>query len=272
MTSAVSFGLTVKGNSGGEELVLCPWHDDNTPSAWFNPRKELFYCAVCGYGLSGIQVARRLGIEVAPDTEVTKEPEDYDLIPEAVAYNLGDATYSPYIDARGISTGIASLYRLKWCNTLEAAVFPFYGLSERLQGAAYRYAKPGKGQPRYRVFGEPFPVWPTHFLAKAWRANYKIVVTEGAWSAMRLKQVACEMGYFFTVFALMGAKANKSIVDLLHPFNCTFLYDGDKAGDGACRRMRKMWPSAKAYTLAQSPDDMDEFSLHRLVTKLVSLQ
>lgn len=275
MTSATRYGLTVMGNSGGEELVLCPFHKDNTPSAWFNPRKELFYCSVCGFGMTGMRLAVRLGIEVqveeGGDPLSTPPPEDYDLVSETMAYNLGDATYSDYIDARGVLRGIASLYGLRWCNTLEAAVFPFYGLSKRLQGIAYRYANPVQGQPRYRVMGEPFPVWPTHFFDYGLLES-KIVITEGAWSAMRLAEYAEEFGASLVFFALMGAKANRKIVDLLRPFDCTFLYDGDTAGDRACRRMRQLWPSAKSYTLSQSPDDMDEFTLDRLVTKLIDVQ
>lgn len=272
MSSARVFGLEVRGNSGGEELVLCPFHSDNTPSAWFNPRKELFYCAVCGFGMTGVQLAVRLGIEVQ-DEDVTPEPQDYDLLTETPNLVLGDETYSDYINARGVSRGIAGLYGLQWHSLSQAAVFPFYGLSERLQGVAYRYAKPGAGQPRYRVFGEPTPVWPMNFLVES--DDRKIIITEGAWSAMRLHLAirgSGEGGRFRPPLTLMGAKANHKIVDLLHPFDCTFLYDGDKAGDRACRRMRELWPSAKSFTLSCSPDEMQESQLDSLVSKLISLQ
>ena len=36
----------------GEVKVLCPFHDDNKPSAYVNTEKNLFHCKVCGVGVN----------------------------------------------------------------------------------------------------------------------------------------------------------------------------------------------------------------------------
>jgi hypothetical protein len=93
----------------------------------------------------------------------------------------------------------------------------------------------------------------------------KVVVTEGAWSAMRIASV---MGFEVLPLALLGAKASAHIVEVLQPLQCIFLYDGDPAGERACRKMRSLFPTAHAWTLPTSPDDMDNAEVEALFEKL----
>jgi DNA primase len=58
---ARAVGLEVTGTSGGEELVVCPFHDDHNASATWNPKSDLFYCFTCGEGMNLEQLLRRTG-------------------------------------------------------------------------------------------------------------------------------------------------------------------------------------------------------------------
>jgi DNA primase len=103
-----------------------------------------------------------------------------------------------------------------------------------------------------------------HFL-KGVPEGEHVFITEGAWSAMKIHQVLYAMGVSHPCLALLGAKASATIVDVLRPFTPYFLYDGDKAGIEACRKMRKLWPGVHAWTVAKSPDDMDDEEIYKML-------
>lgn len=48
--------------AGGEQLFLCPAHDDHHPSARYHPGKGVWHCDVCGEGGGYVDLAKRLGI------------------------------------------------------------------------------------------------------------------------------------------------------------------------------------------------------------------
>lgn len=275
MSSGRNFGLSVVGTSGGQELVLCPWHHDTRPSAWFDPRKELFYCAVCGVGYNAKQLSKRMGItyeEIEFGGE--EEPEDYDLLDDEFdsASMLGETYYPHYLMERGVGTVTTERYGVRWEAQQEAIVLPITTIMGKAVGACYRYVHPEASGTRYRKFGEQTPVWPMHHLRGKQPAAGFIIV-EGAFSAMKM----CDFfyrkkGVFLNVVALLGAKANKKIVDTLAPFQCIFLYDKDAAGIQACKRMREINPLNKSFTLPVSPDDMDDRQLEELMEKLGKVQ
>lgn len=267
MTSARAFGLVVEGMSGGEEMVLCPFHNDTHASAWFNPRKELFFCAVCSIGLNAVQLCQRLGIEREVELE-EREPEDYNLIDDTPVLDLGKPIYHEYFKQRGVMIPTAAHYGLRWkYNEPQAAVLPLTGLKGETLGAVYRYLEPDRAGTRYKKMGFTTPVWPMHHL-KGLESMETLIVTEGAWSAMRLHSYFYTMGWKTTIVSLLGAKANQVIVDLLEPFDVFYLYDGDEAGKKACMKMRNLSPMSHAYTLSISPDDMTDEQLTEMLEKL----
>lgn len=268
MASAREFGLEVVRTSGGEELVQCPFHEDTNPSAWFNPKKELFYCAVCGVGYNAVQLARRLGVEVErQDEEWGKEPEDYNMVEEEVDYDLGMDVYNDYFRERGIREESIREYGVRWSVALRAAVFPFLNAHNQLVGVSYRFeAADWRG--RYRTQGKPTPVWPMQRLVGGVDPEKTLLITEGPFSALKLHTFGVKYGFNLATFALFGAKSNQEIVDLLNPYRCVFLYDGDKAGTRACKEMKKRFPNAYSCTLSVSPDDMDDEMMSLMWVKL----
>lgn len=261
MHSAREFGIRVVRTAGDEEYCLCPFHSDHSPSASFNRVKGLLYCYVCGRGWNLVQLEGLLGVEVTPKDD--REPEDYDLLGSEEIFDLGEDKYVPYFEKRGIQPIIIMGYGVRWKQEPEAAVLPIRTLRWKLTGVAYRYLV---GDTRYKVFGKTTPVWPMHLLSSL-SLRRKIVVTEGAWSAMRIASV---LGSEVLPLALLGAKASPAIVDVLRPFCTVFLYDGDPAGERACRKMRTLFPSAHAWTVPVSPDDMQDKEIVELFDKLES--
>lgn len=263
MISGRQLGLDVRGSSGGEELVVCPFHDDHKPSAWFNPVKGLFWCAVCQKGLNVEQLAAALGTTVEVEQQQA-EPPPFDLMVAPLPPMPTGYTYATYIQQRGIENETMQLYDVRWQQEpAEAAVFPMRSVNGQLRGLVHRYADALKVGTRYRKMGEMMPVWPMEWLATL-KERARIVVVEGPWSAMRLNQ-ALAGDSDVRVYASFGAKANRSMLDVLEPFEPVFLYDHDRAGQAACEKMQRMTKRWHAALVSPSPDDMNDGQLKRLI-------
>lgn len=264
MSSARQFGLTVTGSSGKQELVLCPFHEDKRASAWWHPQKELFYCAVCGFGLNAQQLAFRLGLELDEIAGDENFLPDFDLMDDTPYLDLGHADYhTPYYQNRGINAASCLRYGARFkASKPAAAVLPITNLQGHIVGAQYRYLDPEESGTRYRTMGLVQPVWPMHLLYEL-NPFYPLLLVEGVFSAMRL--YTCGVP---NAFALMGAKANQEIVDTLRSFECIFLYDNDSAGRRACEKMRHLNPLHHSFVISPSPDDMSEEEIKNLTHRL----
>lgn len=75
--------------AGHEEVkVLCPFHDDHSPSASINTKKGVFHCWSCGLGLSEAQfIAKINGLDLVSANKVlakfAEAPQNWDLIQQA---------------------------------------------------------------------------------------------------------------------------------------------------------------------------------------------
>lgn len=261
------FGLSVTGTSGGEELVLCPFHSDRKSSAWFSPRRGLFYCAVCGFGLNVYQLVKKLGLDIeVQDYEIAPEELEYNFLNEHCHLELGEEIYVDYFEQRGIDEQTIRHYGVRWLEGKQsAAVLPLTDLKGEVKGAAYRYTR--VKDTRYRMRGETTPVWPFHHLVGLHDLE-TVLVTEGAWSAMKIFGYCQARGLVLPVVALLGAKANRKVVDALRPFEVVYLYDGDMAGSRACKRMRELSPTSLAFTLRTSPDDMTDSQIEEMLVRM----
>lgn len=268
MLSAKTLGLdVVKSSASGEVLVRCPFHEDKKPSAWYNQSKGLLYCAVCGRGWHERQIAEQRGIDWEEIEE--GEPEKYNLYQEPEVYSLGEETYPAYLQERGVSEESAHAYGVRWLvQEPQAVVFPMTTALGRQVGAVYRFVHPEVTQTRYKFMGKVAPLWPLGKLTQT-DASSLIILTEGAFSALRLHSYGLKIGIEIHVFALMGAKANEEITSTLAPFlNPIFLYDADEAGFRARDKMRKLMVNAAVYSARPSPDDMSDRQLDRLLERL----
>lgn len=273
--SARQLGLTVTRMSGMDELVICPFHEDRNASAWFSPKKELFFCSVCGVGYNLRQLVKLLDIiceDIIDNDERDDEPV-YNLIDDEAYILRGVKTYHPYFGQRGISQVVAERYGLRWDSSVEAAVLPITDAHGKENGCLLRYLYPEHHGTRYRFLGDTSAIWPMKFLPLDSYDN-DMIVTEGGWSAMRLstwiERIQQDWMPQFYVYSLLGAKANGIISQLLsyRKGSVIFLYDNDRAGRRACQKMRRLMPQAHCYTLSKSPDDMDDDEIEELLTKL----
>jgi DNA primase len=268
MTSVTALGLQVERISGGHELLLCPFHADTNPSAWFNPKKNLFYCAVCGTGMNIYQMARALNVEIELDGEENVEEyiKDYSMLSDPSGLNLGTAGYHPYVELRGIDAFTAGAFGLRFSSSgPEAVIFPVTSVYGSSCGSVHRYVNPAQMGTRYKKFGKMKPLWPLHFLERG-RNAHLVVVVEGGWSAMRLTSV---LNHDEVAVSTLGALANEGIADVVNGFpQVVFLYDDDMAGERACRKMRQIAPDRLAFTLEKAPDDMNEDELFELMGKV----
>lgn len=270
MISAKHLGLEVVRVSAGEELVKCPFHKDNRPSAWFRTDRGLFWCSVCQKGMNTGQLVAALGLDLDLNellSEYAWEIPDLDLVSESVDLPYGTPGFFPYMKARGIIQEVAQLYSLEYSVVSRSIVIPFFDMFGIRIGTVQRYISPEAAGMRYKKTGTMVPVWPLPFLAN-FKTRDTFIVTEGPWSAMRISTVSIKRGARGIAFSLFGAKANQEIVDVLSPFNPVFLYDNDTAGRNACRKMRSLAPHWNSYTLAKAPDDMNDVEIAELLEKV----
>lgn len=271
MISARMLGLEVTRVSAGEELVRCPFHSDSNASAWFNPHKGLFWCAVCNLGLSAKQLITKMGTDIDLDQVVSDaegEIPDLDLIQENHILPMGNPhQWSSYYEGRGVSEEVVGMYQLEVNIVNHSIVFPVSDIWGNRIGSVERFINSEATGTRYKKSGTMTPVWPLHFL-NLFKKGDSFIVTEGAFSALRLCTWSKRQGGRGIAFTLFGAKANQEIIDVLRPFNPVFLYDKDEAGINACRKMRKLAPEWDSVVLAKAPDDMSSEEINELMVKV----
>jgi DNA primase len=265
---ANAIGLDVVGSSGGEELVICPFHDDHNASATWNPKSDLFYCFTCGIGMNLEQLLKRTGQEI--DAELVYEDRivipDLEVRREELDIHVGTHAYPKYLQERGISAEAMEAYGVTWGDEESGGsriIFPSQNLFGKTMGIMCRYIHPGTG-PRYRKTGQMYPIWPMEHLVGSAYGEY-VIVTEGLFSCLRIASVSS----VFKVVSIAGAKANSEIVAALAAFNPIFIYDRDNAGVKAATRMKQLRPDWTVLTSKPAPDDMLEDSqIKKLVAKL----
>lgn len=262
-------GLDVVGMSGGEELVMCPFHDDTHASASWNPKSDLFYCFTCGIGMGLEQLLKRTGMMIDSDLwyeeEYDKPPPRVDFsVKEKPSWEPGRKGYNEYLQSRGIGRDTCERYGVTVSPDNDEIFFPVVDLGGKTVGRISRYTEARDG-PRYRKVGEQMPIWPMDHLVGLKYGEY-IVVTEGLFSALRIATIDTRM----RALSLAGAKANEGIVAALSAFNPIIIYDNDRAGKGAARKMKMLRPDWSVMIAKTSPDDMhDNNRIHKMIDKIL---
>lgn len=260
-------GLEVVGTAGAEELVKCPFHDDTHASASWNPKSDLFYCFTCGFGMGLEQLLKATGKEIDSDAFMEEREEHVvklDLSrPGSMSFSDGHYHYNDYLKRRGVSEQACIDYGVTVSGEGDKVFFAVTDTHGRTKGRISRNVH--ESSTRYIKVGEQTPVWPMDHLVGLTYGEY-VLVTEGLFSCLRIASVDKRI----EVFALAGARANKSIVSVLSAFNPIFIYDRDKAGIRAARRMKKFKPEWIVLTAGISPDDMMlDSSITKLIDKLL---
>lgn len=254
---AKQLGIDVRYKSGNEQIVICPFHDDKSPSAWFSTEKGLFYCSVCSVGLNFNQLADKLEIENF--NVVRGEPEKYDMFPVEREPPRGIKKYNDYLKDRGITKD----YFLRNMETTIGGdvIFTQYFGNKR-EGSIIRKRR---GTPKYLNFSN-LPVWP--FKKVETKSGMKIILVEGLFSAalinQKIEQLCLEN---IVCFSLLGVNFN-SIKSIFVDENCFVYFDNDKAGKNAMEKYKNMFPHHRTKILRVSPDDMNEEDLEKFLYKV----
>lgn len=283
-TVLAKYGLETKGHEA-EQMTLCPFHDDRSPSCSFNLDKKVFHCFACGekgtildfvaqMESCSITEAARLLAEwcniagplpaVASESEV-RTARSAGNQPLKFALQL-DPRHR-YLAARGVSEGTVSRFGLGYCERgiMKGRIcIPIHDEGGRLAAYAGRWAgqKLPTGEPRYkfpRGFRKSLVLFNFHRVASA----HHLVVVEGFWSVFRLDALG------IAAVALMGCTLSEEQEKILRGSpadRITLLLDGDGAGRQATseilpRLARHCFVQAPDLPAGAEPDAMDEKSL-----------
>lgn len=220
MIDPEELGLEVFSYSGDEALVLCPFHDDSTPSARFNVETGLFHCFACGVGKSVYDVAEELGGRVVrttlapPVTVKSVEPDEW----RSRFLNQPLALENVYLQSRKVPD--VAVRKLGIREFDDGVIFPMPGTKDGdIIGVQVRYYS---RHPKYVFYGKRPPVYPMTGLPATSDLS---ILTEGVFSVIRGRQAG------FDVFAVLGASALAQAIPFFYDrTKVRGVFDPDEAG------------------------------------------
>lgn len=250
----------------GQVTILCPFHDDHTPSLSVNLDRKLFHCFACqaeGDVLDFVTRMEQVSLPEAArliaricdlnlnnesrnhaspskmtddkDNETATKPqinESQDYLETSSCCEVPLDPLHPYLFERGLTPALIREFGLGYCihGRLEGRVCaPLHSLDgARILGHSGRWANKDvpEGVPRYLM--------PRGFRKNEHLFNYHrvrdarhIVVVEGYWSVFRLHALQ------IAAVALLGSSLSETQLYLLTQTSAqriTLLLDGDQAG------------------------------------------
>jgi len=228
-------GLRVNTYYSNNVSVYCPFANEKSPNALFNVEDGFFYCFSCG---------KKYTLEEIIDVTGGKIRYNYINFPE---YTLKDDTYKSFIkyplalnNEYLIGRKLGSDEIVKNFNLLasdEAIYIPIYDSNSEISGFQLRNYKI---IPKYMFYGNTQLLYNIQNLKK-YRGD-KIYIVEGVFGVIN----AWKYGYE-NVFALTGvSKANnKSLYELLAPFEVNLFFDDDQAGYKSAEKFCLKYPNTK---------------------------
>ena len=277
-------GLRVVSQSGQEEHVYCPFHDDKTASASYNWSKGLFYCHTCKTGFNIRQLVKKLKLDMEELTEAatpsilsdgqsfriemfepeTELMEGYPLTEEGRRYitkmrRLSDETATRHFSSThpSYSAGVT--------------IYPMNLDGKQVCSITRKIYE--NGPAKYIVRGEKPPFWPLGELDSDYGT---LIFVEGVFSRLLMNDflnkylLIEELGFTapIGVFSLLGSTLKPTLKDLLAQIEferLVFLFDDDFGGEEGVRRAQKMFPFAESFVVKQELDKMTDSQLYRLL-------
>lgn len=215
-----ALGLDVVKVVGHEARVICPFHDDHTPSASFNIKKGKFYCFACGAKSTAKRLAAELGgTNTSLHSPVTLRRREDDrewrpLLSGKLAFD------SDYLYRRKITRKQIEHYGILELNDGSIG-FPLHDPEGRITGLLARRTAIRGPSPRYILHGSRPVVWPA---AEVGNSQSPILV-EGIFGALRLRSAG------YSGFATLGVGALSRVVDVFNGrTQAKVWFDNDFAG------------------------------------------
>lgn len=197
--------LDVKERVGNELLLICMFHDDHSPSLYFNRINGLWLCHACGergnfqnlrqrlFGDGGlIETVATDSIEDVMDSIKRLEAEDGTVEPYPETYLMQfEQPTSYWAEERGLSSEVIEKFELGWDSFSNDYTIPIRAEGGDLLGVMKRRGgKLMKGTPRYSY---PKGVKMSNILFGSWVVTSReIYITEGAIDAISLWDVGVQ--------------------------------------------------------------------------------
>lgn len=226
MIDPIALGLDVRRVNRNECSVICPYHDDHEPSAYFNAERGLFHCFACGVGKTARQIAEDLETEVVkvpslrvPGAHVVGGP----VIDWTSLLTLPLALDHSYLAFRGVTNDTVRDFGIR--QMPGAVVFPVRDKWGHVKGVMIRQMSRRKSR-RYMYLGDKQPMWPfDRFFEDPNPHKRNVFVVEGIFGAINARQHGIE------AYAIMGATSiREASYALLGLKTFKILFDDDIAG------------------------------------------
>lgn len=276
---------------GARRFILCPFHQEATPSCSVELTRGLFHCFGCsveGTIVDFVAKMERINLRSAAEKIVelcrvdTKSDPGERYKPGEHPADTSERTLKPitplaldpehpFLVSRGLTPETVERFGLGYCRhgLMRGRIcIPIHDEIGNLVAYAARWAseKPPSGTPRYVLT----PGFRKHrVLYNLHRVSFKerLVLVEGYWSAIRLHNLG------LPVVALMGVSIFDTQINLLHRHrtrSTILLMDGDEPGYKAQRRLvldltGDFFVYAPRFPSEQKPDTVAEEELLNLV-------
>jgi hypothetical protein len=218
MIDPIALGLTIGNVSGDEIQVICPFHDDHSPSASFNMKKGVMYCFACGSTMKARQLARELGGDVVGLKDVTllqSVKEEKNWRPFLYAEQ---ATDHPYLLERKVTNGQVARYNIK--DLGNSIGFPLNNRQAIPCGVQTRRTR-RKSRPRYVLYGDKAEIWP---YSDMFFSRREPLLVEGIFGVLRLERCGIE------AFATLSSQVSHKTLLTFNGRRPTIWFDTDYAG------------------------------------------
>ena len=261
--------------STGWAMVVCPFHDDRSPSLAVNTRNGGWRCfANCGSG-SLLDLATRLAqlgrignldlLAVLDDTpgSVPAYSDNrvrnvlallHDTPPPTEEWLRAMLPHCDYLGNRGITHAVAAEYGLRYDMSEQRVLIPIRTHTGRLMGVEAR-------ETRSNAFLRYHPVYrceKSNWVWGGWRVQFPsaVVVFEGALGACR----AAALGVHHAVATLTAHASATQLAWLAQASAVTVCYDPDHAGETGGKGVLLELAAATRVRRVRLPVDIDEIT------------
>lgn len=191
-----------------EALVLCPFHDDHTPSASVNIFTGLFHCFTCGTNSTAPLLAKYFGGEVIfiPDNRENYTREGREIDSDWRSLLLSPlAVGNEYLESRNVSDKTIEKFGIR--ENDDGIIFPMKNRLGKICGVQVRHYS---RSPKYIFYGVRPEIFPFENLMPEINNRAKILfIVEGIFGVLNAERAGVD------AVATMGASSFSKAVPML---------------------------------------------------------
>lgn len=228
--------------------VYCPFGNERTPNAVYNPIQDTYKCFACGKQINNRAsqeiIMYTLGSTVYKNIEFQK-----DRTQEFKEYlKLPFARNNSYLHSRHVDNATIELFEIR--EDESGIYFPVKLVNGDVAAVQKRLYMPWNDL-RYIYLGNKVPLYNMNNIKKYNGAD--IYIVEGVFGVLN----AYRHGYE-NVFALMGvSNVNRRLINSLKDYNVKLIFDDDKAGYINAIKWLKVNPLAQSVVKGLESDEIN---------------